>query len=196
MLRIRLRRTGAKKQPRYRVVVAESSAPRDGAYVEVLGWYNPQSKPAQIVLNSEKANAWVAKGARPSDRVAYLLKQASMIEAANAGPTESEAVKPAPRRRASSKKKADETAAVETTATEVDAAPAAETESDAASSAASVEAQPVPNADGGAPDGQAPARPRRGKTASTAASADVAVAKESPAGEAPESEGSAATTKA
>lgn len=81
MLRIRLRRTGAKKQPRYRVVVAESRAPRDGSYVEVLGWYNPQADPAQVVVNTEKAREWIARGAQPSDRVAYLLKRAEADQA-------------------------------------------------------------------------------------------------------------------
>jgi small subunit ribosomal protein S16 len=78
VLRIRLRRTGAKKQPRYRFVVAESRAPRDGAFVEVLGWYNPQADPAQVVVNTEKARAWIARGAQPSERVAYLLKKAGL----------------------------------------------------------------------------------------------------------------------
>jgi small subunit ribosomal protein S16 len=78
VLRIRLRRTGAKKQPRYRVVVADSRAPRDGAFVEVIGWYNPQADPAQVVVNTEKADGWLKRGAQPSDRVAYLLKQAGV----------------------------------------------------------------------------------------------------------------------
>jgi small subunit ribosomal protein S16 len=82
VLRIRLRRTGAKKQPRYRVVVAESSAPRDGAFVEVLGWYNPQADPAQVVINTDKAQEWIRRGAQPSDRVAYLLTQASAAQIA------------------------------------------------------------------------------------------------------------------
>lgn len=81
MLKIRLRRTGATKQPRYRVVVAESRAPRDGAFVEILGWYNPQADPAQVVINTEKAAEWIQRGAQPSDRVAYLLKQAAAAPA-------------------------------------------------------------------------------------------------------------------
>ncbi len=100
MLKIRLRRTGAKKQPRYRVVVAESSAPRDGAYVEVLGWYNPQADPAQVVINTEKAAEWIQKGAQPSDRVAYLLKQANAAETAAPAVEESEPA-PASRKRGS-----------------------------------------------------------------------------------------------
>jgi small subunit ribosomal protein S16 len=82
VLKIRLRRTGAKKQPRYRVVVAESNAPRDGSFVEILGWYNPQADPAQVVINTEKAAEWIKRGAQPSDRVAYLLKQATSADTA------------------------------------------------------------------------------------------------------------------
>jgi small subunit ribosomal protein S16 len=99
VLKIRLRRTGAKKQPRYRVVVAESRAPRDGAFVEVLGWYNPQTDPAQVVINTEKAAQWIARGAQPSDRVAYLLKHAEQGAAtavavpAAAGPSASAAAR-------------------------------------------------------------------------------------------------------
>ena len=99
VLRIRLRRTGAKKQPRYRVVVAESRAPRDGAFVEVLGWYNPQADPAQVVVNTDKAAEWIARGAQPSDRVSYLLKRAGLGAAPETPPAEPEkaALKPARR---------------------------------------------------------------------------------------------------
>lgn len=76
MLKIRLRRTGAKKQPRYRVVVAESSAPRDGAYVEVIGHYNPQTDPSTVRIDLDKARDWLSKGAQPSDRVVKLLRRA------------------------------------------------------------------------------------------------------------------------
>jgi small subunit ribosomal protein S16 len=101
VLKIRLRRTGAKKQPRYRVVVAESNAPRDGAFVEILGWYNPQADPAQVVINTEKAAMWIERGAQPSDRVAYLLKRAGLgqpVEEAPAAEPEPEP-RPAARRR-------------------------------------------------------------------------------------------------
>lgn len=95
MLKIRLRRTGAKKQPRYRVVVAESSAPRDGSFVEILGWYNPQADPAQVVVDAEKAARWLDRGAQPSERVAYLLKQAGVSHVAleNAGRSKAAAPK-------------------------------------------------------------------------------------------------------
>ena len=80
MLRIRLRRTGAKKQPRYRVVVAEARTRRDGAFVENLGFYDPLTEPATVRIDSEKALGWLAKGAKPSDTVARLFKKA-VIEA-------------------------------------------------------------------------------------------------------------------
>ncbi len=73
MLRIRLRRVGKKKQPMYRIVVADSRAPRDGAFVEVLGYYHPLDNPSTIVLDAERARLWLDRGAQPSDRVAKLL---------------------------------------------------------------------------------------------------------------------------
>ena len=77
MLRIRLRRTGARKRPSYRVVVAEANAPRDGRYVDHLGYYDPLTDPATVQIDEEKAKAWIQKGAQPSDRVAKLLKRTS-----------------------------------------------------------------------------------------------------------------------
>lgn len=73
MLRIRLRRVGKKKQPMYRIVVADSRAPRDGAFVEALGYYHPLDNPSTIVLDQERARHWLERGAQPSDRVAKLL---------------------------------------------------------------------------------------------------------------------------
>lgn len=73
MLRIRLRRVGKKKQPAYRLVVADSRAPRDGAFIETIGTYNPLTDPATITVNEEKAREWLSKGAVPSDRVVKIL---------------------------------------------------------------------------------------------------------------------------
>ena len=75
-VRIRLRRVGRKKQASYRVVVADKDAPRDGAYVEALGFYNPRRQPAELRLDMEKVEAWLAKGAAPSDTVAALIRKA------------------------------------------------------------------------------------------------------------------------
>lgn len=75
MVRIRLLRTGKRKQPSYRVVVADQRAPRDGRFVEILGHYNPLTNPSQITIDEEKALAWLGKGAQPSESVVALLKR-------------------------------------------------------------------------------------------------------------------------
>ena len=78
--RIRLRRMGAKKQPFYRVVVADSRYPRDGRFIEEIGYYNPLTTPAEIKIDEEKAIAWMSKGAEPSDTVRSLMKRAGVWE--------------------------------------------------------------------------------------------------------------------
>lgn len=75
MLSIRLRRAGASKDPHYRVVVAEHSAARDGRFLEILGHYHPSSEPAQIDIDVERANYWIARGAQVSDTVRTLIKK-------------------------------------------------------------------------------------------------------------------------
>ena len=80
MLKIRLRRMGAKKAPFYRIVVADSRAPRDGAFVEEIGYYNPISDPVEIKVDGEKAKAWLKNGAQPTDTVRALLKKSGAIE--------------------------------------------------------------------------------------------------------------------
>lgn len=72
--RIRLARVGSKKNPIYRVVVADSRAPRDGRFIEIVGRYNPQTHPSVIEIDETKVRAWLAKGALPSDPVRKLLK--------------------------------------------------------------------------------------------------------------------------
>jgi small subunit ribosomal protein S16 len=75
MLKIRLRRIGAKKAPFYRVVVAESHYARDGRFVEEIGTYNPLVDPEEVKIDLEKANEWIRKGAQPTDTVKALLKK-------------------------------------------------------------------------------------------------------------------------
>jgi small subunit ribosomal protein S16 len=82
--RIRLRRTGRKKQPEYRIVVAEMAAARDGRFVETIGHYNPRTKPATISVDVERARTWLANGATPTDTVRSLLKQAGVFQTAAA----------------------------------------------------------------------------------------------------------------
>ena len=77
-VKIRLRRTGAKKAPSYRVVVADSRYPRDGRFIEEIGYYDPLKEPAVIKIDTEKAANWIANGAQPTDTVKVLLKKAGL----------------------------------------------------------------------------------------------------------------------
>ena len=81
MLRMRLTRTGAKKRPSYRVVVADSRAPRDGRHVEILGYYDPMTKPTTININTDRAVKWLRNGAQPTDRVRILLRHSGVLKA-------------------------------------------------------------------------------------------------------------------
>ena len=80
MLKIRLRRMGAKKAPFYRIVVADSRSPRDGAFVEEIGYYNPTSDPAELKVDNEKAAQWIKNGAKLTDTVRGLLKKSGAIQ--------------------------------------------------------------------------------------------------------------------
>jgi small subunit ribosomal protein S16 len=73
-VRLRLTRVGGKKDPRWRVVVADSRSPRDGRVIETIGHYNAQTDPSTIVIDAERARAWLARGAQPSDTVRKLLR--------------------------------------------------------------------------------------------------------------------------
>ena len=79
MVKIRLRRMGAKKAPFYRVVVADSHSPRDGRCIEEIGTYNPLTNPATITVDVEKAQTWIKNGAQPTDTVRGLLKKAGVL---------------------------------------------------------------------------------------------------------------------
>lgn len=79
MVKIRLRRMGAKKSPFYRIVVADSRYPRDGRFIEQLGTYNPLAEPAEVKVDAERAQAWIETGAQPTDTVKRLLKQAGIL---------------------------------------------------------------------------------------------------------------------
>jgi len=77
-VKIRLRRMGAKKAPFYRIVVADSRYPRDGRFIEEIGYYNPQTEPVDLKVDVEAAKKWVANGAQPTDTVKALLKKAGI----------------------------------------------------------------------------------------------------------------------
>lgn len=80
MIKIRLRRTGAKKKPSYRIVVADSRSPRDGAFINIIGHYNPLTDPETVVIDKEKALHWLKVGAQPTVTAARLLSKLGIIE--------------------------------------------------------------------------------------------------------------------
>lgn len=129
MLKIRLRRMGAIRQPHYRVVVADARSPRDGRFIENLGHYNPLTNPATIQIDIAKYEEWKRKGAQPTDAVASLVKQFNRMQrqAGEAG----EAAKPDVRTRLASGKRAEP---------KVEAAPAETAESEVTMSEAGAEA--------------------------------------------------------
>ena len=79
-VKIRLRRMGAKKAPFYRIVVADSRYPRDGRFIEEVGYYDPTKEPSVIKIDEEKAKTWLANGAQPTDTVKDILKKSGVIE--------------------------------------------------------------------------------------------------------------------
>jgi len=80
MVKIRLRRVGATKQPSYRVVITDSRSPRDGKFIEIIGHYNPRTEPTTIVIAEEKALNWLKQGAQPTATVTRLLTKVGIIE--------------------------------------------------------------------------------------------------------------------
>jgi len=170
MVRIRLRRVGKRKQPVYRVVVADSRSPRDGRFIEVIGQYKPLEDPSGIVLDTDKALEWLRKGAQPSGSVTALLKRTGIWSTfvADKGP----AKKPPPKKKA--------------------AAARARAEAEAAKVAESAEAsateQPAPaQPAAAAPQAETPAveEPATEEPAAEEAPADEAPAEKAPAEEAP-----------
>jgi small subunit ribosomal protein S16 len=83
MVKIRLRRTGAKGKPNYRLVVADSRSPRDGAFIDIIGHFNPLTDPETVVINEEKARHWLSQGAQPTDTAARLLSKAGILQKSN-----------------------------------------------------------------------------------------------------------------
>ena len=79
-VKMRLRRMGAKKAPSYRIVVADSRYPRDGRFIEEVGYYNPMTNPAEVKIDAEKAKKWIGNGAQPTDTVRDLLKKSGVLD--------------------------------------------------------------------------------------------------------------------
>lgn len=80
MVKLRLKRMGAKKQPSYRIVAADSRAPRDGRFIEILGFYNPRTNPAEVIIDEEKVLKWLNNGAQPSDTVRNILSREGIMK--------------------------------------------------------------------------------------------------------------------
>jgi small subunit ribosomal protein S16 len=127
LLRIRLSRIGKKKQPAYRLIVADSRAPREGAFLKIIGHYNPRTEPVTLVVKEEEAVHWLQKGAQPSETVAKLLTRLGVMEKAGKPPVryEGKKVEPAARK---AKSEPAAAAAAAAPAAEPEAPPAAEPE--------------------------------------------------------------------
>ena len=164
-VKIRLRRMGRKKQAHYRIVVADSAAPRDGRFVETLGYYKPLTAPARLVVDMEKADAWIAKGAEPSDTVRTLLNKArrggdDTVALGELDPEEAKALRAADLEdRRKGEIKAREAAATAEAAQATAAAAAAEVEAVEAAAAAAVEAAEAEAAAEEAPEAAAAEEP-------------------------------------
>ncbi|HHU53543.1 MAG TPA: 30S ribosomal protein S16 [Clostridiaceae bacterium] len=89
-VKIRLKRIGAKKQPSYRVVVADSRSPRDGRFIEEIGFYNPLVEPADVRLDLEKVDQWIKNGAKPTDTVRALINKAKQADTKTEAPDKKE----------------------------------------------------------------------------------------------------------
>ena len=106
MVKIRLKRVGAKNRPMYRVVAADIRSPRDGAFIEVIGHYNPLTDPETFVIDEEKALKWLRYGAQPTDTVLRLLSKSGVIEKFNSSSAKSsKLVKSKPTTKSKSKSK-------------------------------------------------------------------------------------------
>ena len=145
-VRIRLTRVGATKRPAYRVIAIDKRRSRDGRALEILGYYDPLTEPATVQLDREKIQAWIGKGAQPSDTVVKLMRQA---DRPTASPEETE--KPKRATRAAKPSKRANAGAAATDAPAAEAAPAeAPAEAPAATAVAEPEADPAATADGAA----------------------------------------------
>lgn len=142
-VRIRLRRMGRKKAPHYRVVVADSESPRDGRFVETLGYYKPLSQPARLVVDLERVDFWIGKGAQPSGTMKSLLNKARKGGDASVAVDEvdKEAEKAARAEKLAKRRQAEIEAATEPEEAAADEAPEAEAATDEAPAAEAGEAE-------------------------------------------------------
>jgi small subunit ribosomal protein S16 len=145
MLKIRLRRMGAIRQPHYRIVVADARAPRDGAFIDMLGHYNPLTDPATIQVDVAKYEDWKKKGAQPTNAVASLMKLFNRAQRAEAA-SEAGTAKASTLTRTASGKRSTRATAAPVAEAEAEAAPVSEIEAEAAP-VAELEAEAAPVAE-------------------------------------------------
>jgi small subunit ribosomal protein S16 len=161
LLRIRLSRVGKKKQPAYRIVVADSRSPRDGAFLKIIGHYNPLTDPVTLVVKEDEAVHWLEKGARPSETAAKLLTRIGVMERAGRQPVryEGKAVPPAPKKeaKAAEARAAPVKATAEPEASAESPTPAAEAEAPEAAATESAETVAEPTANKTLEESEAPA---------------------------------------
>jgi len=142
MVKIRLRRTGTKKKPQYRVVVADARAPRDGAFIDIIGHYNPLTDPETVVINEEKARHWLEQGAQPTDTAARLLAKVGIIEESEARKEKIEAGTAAKPKASKKKAKAGATEKSETSKEEPEASVTEKSETSKEEPEASITEEP------------------------------------------------------
>jgi len=138
MVKIRLRRVGSKKRPSYRLVIADSRAPRDGAFINIIGHYNPLTDPETVVIDEEKARYWLEKGAQPTDTAARLLAKVGIIEESEARKEKMKAVVDAKPKASKKKAKAGVAEEAETRSEEPEASITEEPETSSEEPGASV----------------------------------------------------------
>lgn len=146
MLRIRLSRVGKKKQPSYRLVVADSRAPRDGVFIKIIGHYNPRTEPPTLVVKEDEAAEWLRRGAQPSETAAKLLTRIGVMERAGRAPVVWDRKAPIKPKRPE-EEMPSEAAAAEAPVKGEAAAPEERPQGEAAEDAAEAEGETPENAD-------------------------------------------------
>jgi len=145
MVKIRLRRVGAKKKPQYRLVVADARSPRDGAFIDIIGHYNPLTDPETVVIAEDKARHWLERGAQPTDTAARLLAKVGIIEESKARKEKTEAVITVKPKASKKKAKAGVTEKSETSKKEPEASTTEEPETSEEESEAGITKEPETN---------------------------------------------------
>ena len=158
MLKIRLARVGKKKQPTYRVVIADARAPRDGRYVEIVGTYNPRTEPTSFMIDEEKVKSWLSKGAQPTMIIHKLLAKQGLMQAPVFPPPKPKAAPEPPAARPAAAAPVAAAPAAATAVAEPEAAAVAEPEAAVEEAPATEPEQPAAEPEAEAPAAEAEAK--------------------------------------